>query len=75
MISIDSDVDDKQSVKDEVFRNITLSNIPDMPSEVEDIRILDTNPKIKSIYKLAVFPKDNAGGTESELYAYVDRLF
>ncbi len=47
---------------------------PICPSEVEDIRILDINPKVKSIYKLAVFPKENAGGTESELYAYVDRL-
>ena len=53
VISIDSDVDDKQSVKDEVFRNITLGNIPDMPSEVEDIRILDINPKVKSIYCIA----------------------
>jgi len=73
-ITIDSDVDDKQSVKDEVFRNITLGNVPDLPSEIEDIGIVDMNPKLKSIYQIAVFPKDATGISEPELYAYVDRL-
>ncbi len=73
-ISIDSDVDDKQSVKDEVFRNITLGNVPDLPSEIEDIGIVDMNPKLKSIYQIAVFPKEVTGISEPELYAYVDRL-
>lgn len=73
-ITIDSDVDDKQSVKDEVFRSITLGNIPDLPSEIEDIRIVDRNPKLREVYAIAVFPKDTIGVSEAELYAYVDRL-
>ncbi|MCK4756596.1 efflux RND transporter permease subunit, partial [candidate division WOR-3 bacterium] len=68
-ITIDSDVDDKQSVKDEIFRNITLGNVPDLPSEVEDIRIVDRNPKLREVYAIAVFPKDTFGISEAELYA------
>ena len=73
-ITIDSDVDNKQSVKDEIFRNITLGNVPDLPSEIEDIRIIDRNPKLREVYAIAVFPKDTFGISETELYAYVNRL-
>jgi multidrug efflux pump subunit AcrB len=73
-ITIDSDVDNKQSVKDDIFRSITLGNIPNLPSEVEDIRIVDRNPKLREVYSIAVFPKDTVEISEAELYAYVDRL-
>jgi len=73
-ITIDSDADNKQSVKDEIFRNITPGNIPDLPNEVEDIRIVDRNPKLREVYAIAVFPRDTTEISETELYAYVDRL-
>lgn len=74
LVTIDSDVSDIQNVKDEIFRNITMGNVPDLPSEIKEIQIIDMNPKLKEIFKIAVFPKDTAGISETELYAYVDRL-
>jgi multidrug efflux pump subunit AcrB len=74
LVTIDSDVSDMQNVKDEIFRNITMGNVPDLPSEIKEIQIIDMNPKLKEIFKIAVFPKDTAGISETELYAYVDRL-
>ncbi len=73
-ITIDSDADNKQSVKDEIYRNITLGNIPDLPREIEEIRIVDRNPKLRAVYSIAVFPKDTTEESGTELYAYVDRL-
>ncbi len=74
LVTIESDVSDMQNVKDEIFRNITMGNVPDLPSEIKEIQIIDMNPKLKEIFKIAVFPKDTAGISETELYAYVDRL-
>jgi multidrug efflux pump subunit AcrB len=74
LVTIDSDVSDMQNVKDEIFRNITMGNVPDLPSEIKEIQIIDMNPKLKEIFKIAVFPKDTVGISETELYAYVDRL-
>jgi multidrug efflux pump subunit AcrB len=74
MINIDSDVDNKQAVKDEVFRSITIGNISNLPDELERIQIVDMNPKMKEVYSIAVFPNDTVFTSESELYKFIDRL-
>ena len=70
-IEIDEDVTDKQSVKDEIFRKITLSNISDIPDEVEDIVILDLNPKFKTIFSISMTPKDKKVNNK-EIFSVAD---
>lgn len=57
-INIDSDITNKQKVKDEIFREISKSNIPDIPDEVDDIQIIDINPKEKAVYTVLLSLKN-----------------
>ena len=69
-LELDSDVADIRAVKDEIYRNISLSSIPELPPEVENIHILDFNPKLKDVISFVIYPKDGMGVTEAELYDY-----
>jgi multidrug efflux pump subunit AcrB len=75
-IDIDQDVSNKQSVKDEIYRKITLGNISDLPEEVEKIIIVDINPRLKTIFSISMTPKDVKKTSNSELFNftnYVDK--
>ena len=74
IVKIDQDIDDKQSVKDEIYRSISKSNIKDIPDEVEDIRIIDINPKLKSIFQIAITAKDLKKTGISDLFQMSETL-
>ncbi|MCG8572273.1 MAG: efflux RND transporter permease subunit [Spirochaetes bacterium] len=52
-IEIDEDVENKQSVKDEIFRE--LSNVAGLPDEVDDLNIHEMNSKLKEVYEIGVY--------------------
>ncbi len=74
IVELDQDLDDKQSVKDEVFRDITLSNLTDVSDDVEDIVVMDLNSGLKSILKIGISIKEGGGATEKDLYRAADIL-
>ena len=74
ILELDSDVANVRTVKDEVYRKVSLNNIPELPSEVEDIIITDINPKLKDVISFVVYPKDSVGVSDSELYDYSKAL-
>ena len=74
VVDIDQDVEDKQSVKDEVFRNITLNSLSDVSGDVEDITVKDLNSKLKSVLKIGISIKEGGGATEGDLYRAADIL-
>ena len=71
-IELDQEMDDLTSVKDEVFRK--MQNVPDISPDVEEIRVIDVNPKLMSVYTIGVHLKDGMEGTEADIYKYVDIL-
>ncbi len=75
-IYIDTDMANKQAVKDEVYRK--LSNIPDLSPDVEEVEVIDANPKNMSICQigLTINKKGSKNITASErvLYKYADKL-
>jgi len=75
-IYLDTDVANKQAVKDEVYRK--LSNIPDLSPDVEDVEIIDANPKRMSVCQigLSINKKGlkNRDKSERILYKYADKL-
>ncbi len=74
VVDIDEDVDDKQKVKDEVYRNITIGNIKDIPDEVEDLTVVDLNSGLREIFSIGLSIKDLNGkaATPAELYKTAD---
>ncbi len=74
LVSIDQDVRDKQGVKDQVFRSVSKSTIPDLPDEVEDIRIVDINPRERPVYKLHLSINEESGRGLRDLYDMADTL-
>ncbi|MCK4798396.1 MAG: efflux RND transporter permease subunit, partial [Spirochaetes bacterium] len=72
VVYIDPDVDDVKAVKDEIFRE--LANVPDIADEVEDIEIIEANPKLRAVYEIGISEKDGYNITEKELYDFVDDL-
>src|SRR6056297_4089177 len=44
-ITLDDNLEDVKSVKDEIYRNISANNIKNFPAEVENLNIFDVNPK------------------------------
>lgn len=74
MISIDQDVKNKQAVKDEIFRRISKSNLPDLPSEVDDLTITDINPRLISVYTVLLSIKEGSKKTLKELYDMSEKL-
>jgi multidrug efflux pump subunit AcrB len=73
-ITIDQEVTDKQGVKDEIYRKVSKSGIPEIPDEVEEINIVDINPRLRAVYKLALSPKEADSATEKELNDMAETL-
>ncbi|MCD4813921.1 efflux RND transporter permease subunit [bacterium] len=71
-ITLDDKVENVQAVKDEVYRK--MSNVPNLPDEVDDITVVDMNPKLMSVYTIGVSLKEGAKEGRKELYKYVDQL-
>lgn len=70
---IDPDAPDKRRIKDDIFRTITLSNVDDLGDEVEEIKVVDINPKLMAVLNIALTPKDLSVPTK-ELYNSADKL-
>ncbi len=71
---LDYDLENKQAVKDEIHRNITLGNIPDIPGEVEDITIIEVNPKRMAVYTLSLTTAGTGAAQEKALNTFARRL-
>ena len=71
-VLIDQDLPDKRPTKDEIFR--TMQNVPDISSDVEEIRVIDVNPKLMSVYTFGLHFKEGMEGTEKELFDVSERL-
>ena len=74
VVKIDLDIKDKQAVKDEIFRKISRSNIKELPDEVEDVLVVNINPKLKPVYAIGITPKDPDKTSDRELFDMADRL-
>ncbi len=72
IIYIDSDVSDTQKVKDEITRQ--LNQISSFPSDMEDLIIVDANPKLIPVYTLGINIKKGSKATRGDLYHFVDQL-
>lgn len=72
VIYIDQDADDVEAVKDEIFRE--LANVPDIADEVEDVEIVEANPKLRSVYEIGISQKNGFNLSEKELYNFIDDL-
>lgn len=70
---IDTEVEDKKAIKDEVFRTITTNNVQDLSPDVEAINIIDINPKLMSVLNVAIIPKSEKF-SEKDLYSKADKL-
>ena len=73
-VDIDQDVVDKQSVKDEIYRKITISNLSDIPDEVEKIILVDVNPKLKTIFSISMTPVKEKQIKDRELFNFSDLI-
>ena len=71
---LDYDLQNKQAVKDEVFRNITTSNIPSISEDVETLKILDLNPKMMGIMHIAVMSRGESEPDEYRLNYQSDKM-
>ncbi|MBN2402887.1 MAG: efflux RND transporter permease subunit, partial [Spirochaetes bacterium] len=77
IVDIDEDVDDKQKVKDEIYRKITIGNIEDIPDEVKDISVVDLNSGLREIFSIGLSIKEingKAAANTAELYKTADIL-
>lgn len=70
---IDTEIEDKKAVKDEIFRSITTNNVTDLSPDVEAINVIDINPKLMSVLNIAIIPKTN-DFSEKDLYHKADKL-
>ncbi len=71
-INLDQDMDNLEAVKDEVYRK--MQSVPNLSTDVDEIRVLDVNPNLMAVYTLGVHLKEGAEGTEADVYRYVDIL-
>ena len=76
VVELDVDLDEstKEDTKDEVFRSISQSNIEEIPDEVELIKVVDMNPKLKPIYTLSISAREKSNTGPGELYRMADVL-
>lgn len=73
-ITLDDNLENVKSVKDEIYRNISANNIANFPEEVENLNIFDVNPKEMIVFKLSITPKNDKNISEKELYNFSDRV-
>lgn len=71
-IELDDDVSDLQAVKDEIYRNISLSSLSDVSSDVEKINVSEMSAKKIPVVRLALAAKE--GTTKDELFTMADTL-
>ena len=71
---LDYDLENKQAVKDEIHRKITLGNILDIPDEVEEITIVEVNPKRMAVYTLSITQAGDGALQEKALNRFARQL-
>ena len=72
-VYLDPDVSDIKSVKDQVYRDITVSTEGVSP-DVDDISIIDINPKRMAVYSLALVYNNSEKITEKQFYKYSEYI-
>ena len=73
-VLLEEELDDAQAVKDEIYRRITTSSVPNLTSDVEDISIIDFKPSIFTVIRIAVSPANGDKVSDSHMFSFVDRL-
>ncbi|MBT4551524.1 efflux RND transporter permease subunit [bacterium] len=73
-VFIDPDSSDIQAVKDDIYRNINTSALKDISKEVEQITIIDANPKLMPIVTLGISANNQKETSEADLYKLADKL-
>ncbi|MBN2547007.1 MAG: efflux RND transporter permease subunit [Spirochaetes bacterium] len=61
-----------KEVKDEIIRELT--NLSDIPDDVEEISIININPKRMSVYSFGISIKDETQTNMKELFDFYDKL-
>ena len=72
-VYLDPDVKDLKSVKDQIYRDIG-TDTEGVSSEVDDISIVDINPKRMAVYSLAVTYDNPEKLSEKQFYEYSDYI-
>ena len=65
-VKLDESIPNRQPIKDEIFRE--MQNITDLSADVEEIKTIDLNPNLMSIYTLGVHFKEGQESDERELF-------
>ena len=72
-VYLDPDVKDLKSVKDQIYRDISLST-EGISEDVEKISIIDINPKRMAVYSLAISYDDAEKLSEKDFYSYSEDI-
>ena len=72
-VYLDPDVKDIKSVKDQIYRDISRST-EGVSTDVDEINIIDINPKRMTVFSLALIYDDFEKMTEKQFYAYSDYI-
>lgn len=72
LVKLDQTLPDTRPTKDEVFR--AMQNVPDLSTDVEEVRVIDANPKMMSVYTIGLHFKEGMEGSEQELYDFSVKL-
>ncbi|MBP7582419.1 MAG: efflux RND transporter permease subunit [Spirochaetes bacterium] len=73
-VYIDQETSNKQKVKDEVYRKITRGNLPDLSPDVDDIRIIDANPRLMAILSLGITRAPGSKADDKQLFEFAREL-
>ena len=73
-VNLDEGLKDPQAVKDEIFRRISISNISGLPSEVDEINVIDFSPTMFTVFSISVTAKKGYTVEPRELFYFTDRL-
>lgn len=71
-VLIDQDLPDKRPTKDEIFRS--MQNVPDLSTDVDELLVIDVNPKLMSVFTFGLHFKKGMEGSEQELFDVSERL-
>ncbi len=69
VIYLDQDYHDIKGLKDQIFRE--LNNVPDLSTEIEDVIIIDANPKLRAVYEIGINIKKGYNNTKKELFEFI----
>ena len=73
-VVLEDEISDIQAVKDEIFRRISTSSVPDLSDDVKSISIIDFKPSIFTVIRLSVSPKNGDSVSDAHMFSFVDRL-